>query len=629
MGLAYAFLAGLAQVGWSRSDLSTEPRLQAKLDVHLKRVLLADFLKFLRTHTDQKFILARELEPLMICAFVKDRPLWQVMDGVAEALGCQWKDVQSAWRLELTPESKLKLPAYVAAEKAALRDEVYQKASALAELAATQKFTGDIGTSKTAGAATIEESAHDWAARVIQDPAYYVAGLAFGRTRILSDDWMKFDCPVHFLYSMVPVAYKLIEPPTAAIAGMNQCSAPGPLAERLSGVQVNFRNVGWAGTIQSVMIGQGGLRAQKPLELLRFPRPDNRLSKTPGGKWLLDWESPLDNPDEPILSQPIEHFELKPSPFFHEGRGIEDYLEGLADSTGIPIVSDAFRMPIRGKVAAAGDTIGKWLQSLKEAQKCFVKVRDGRIVVRHGGFWDLREWEPLEESFSAIEALSNPGLDDYADFAFKLAFKSQNIDQLFGWLPFFDSEQVPLTRFDPTPIRDNYLALAAFGQMEEAQRVHILSGGWVNVYRNVMDSTRTVSTLNYAKDSKGRKIPYMTDTTEGATVGADFFVNISAVVGSFYGGHAVGFEPKLLEACWEPAVYRHLWGDSPDDNPEYVKKYDRVSLFHAHYFRLWRAATEGVPNRASRHLTGTFSFFSSVNDVDGVVNEVAIPSSKS
>ncbi len=294
-------------------------------------------------------------------------------------------------------------------------------------------------------------------------------------------------------------------------------------------------------------------------------------------------------------------------------------------------MSDGFRMPIVGKIPASGESLRVWLKGFRESQGCFVKVENGSIVVRHGGFWDLRVLEPSEDILRPFEVLPHHGLDDYANFAYALCDAAMPVEP--SGLPFFDTLQVPLTRFDPKPIQDSYVALAAFGQMTDQQRVHILSGGYVDLYKNVRDETHPIQTysVTYLKARNGKNVPFYTPQNigvEGLAQGWDEFVNTSAAMSPFFNGTPSSLELKLLESFWYSAWYRRLWGDSPDDIPQFDEKYGTVIGIHAHYLRLLGSPLPTETLAPDRVLTGSFRFFASISDQDGVENLVTIPDSK-
>ncbi|MDR3691444.1 MAG: hypothetical protein P4L46_18840, partial [Fimbriimonas sp.] len=396
----------------------------------------------------------------------------------------------------------------------------------------------------------------------------------------------------------------------------------------LEGAQILARNLEWAGTLQAVRVDSAGARAPRPAEIVTFPRPFGKLATTVSGSWLLDWETPLAECKDPVLDRPVKAVVPAPSTYYRSQSGVEDYLEALADETGTPVVCDAFRVPIVGNKPAEGEDVRSWLSSFQETQKCFVKVQDGRISVRHGGFWDLRDWEPPEDLVRQMEAAPALGLDDYATFAFSVGMLNRNLGYLGDQLPIFDSEQIPLFRFDPTPLRNNYVILAAYGEFTEEQRVHILLGGFVNLFHNDYDFGWTNHQVVMLPGPHGKKVPVEITTGQGSYYkGSDFFVNLSAVLGPFYGARPLNFEIKLLESATDPSFYRLQWGDSPDQNMDYVSNYDLIFHYHAHYFRvrMHPAFEQPIVIDQPRCLRGRFIFFSSVNDVDGVETEVTIP----
>jgi len=628
--LSLALLCATAS-GQTNLDLSKDPRLQQTLDVHLKRVLLPDLLRFLHSHSDQKFIIDKQLEHLMACVFVEKRPLWLVMEDVADVFGCQWKDLGSEWRLGLPKETATKIGVYAADEFNELRRQCFLRGTALADLASKQKWSGSSGDAQGAAAVPIEEeSPEKWASRVSRDPAYRVAGLMFSRIPALTEDGAKYDSPVNLLHSSLPVCYRLVAPPTPEIAETNQCGPAGEYAVGLEGTLATIRVAPWAGTIQAVVVDGNSHKIERPRNLLRYPRPTERLSTTAAGKWLLEWETPLDESSDPACETSVSSLTLKPSPFFDQARGIEEYLETLADSTHTPVVSDAFRIPAIGKeVPESRGTVRDWLKKLKESEKCFVRVENGSVLVRHGGFWDLRDWEPSEEIFARLEQTPNPRLDDYADCAFaQLGRTWSDIDIL---MPFYESQQIPLAKVDLKPLRDSYITLAALGQMNARQRTHIYSGGWIDTYRSYYDTTQVSSQVQYVKDKKGRNIPILVQTAYGSYSGDHMLVMESARQGPFYGGYPVGLALRLMECSFLPGAYRHLWGDSPDDNPDFLSRFDGVKGCLAHYFSLYYRSGSAMAEKSSALSanSGLFSFFSSISDLDGVINTISIPDHKS
>ena len=135
-------------MGWHQAtpDVSKDPRLQQPIDVHLKRVLLPDLLRYLKVHSNQLFIMEDTLKPLMVCVFAEHQPLGLIMKNVAEVVGGQWKDLGSEWRLVESSESKLLLPVYENSERQVLIADIKDRARALAGPAGNDLPLGRGGT---------------------------------------------------------------------------------------------------------------------------------------------------------------------------------------------------------------------------------------------------------------------------------------------------------------------------------------------------------------------------------------------------------------------------------------------------------------------------------------------------
>jgi len=619
----------LSKIGQSQTpqDLGKEPRLQQLVSFHAKRVLLPDLLKQMHDQTHQKFLLDSEMQWDLACAFVDQKPVWVVMKGLADTFGGYWTDQGSGWRLAETKDTKRNLSAYTEAEDRYLRGQVYLRAEALARIATTRRWEGP---GKHAEESPVdEENPEQWAARVSEDPAYYIAGLMFSRVPILTKDHAKLDCPGNMLNSTWPVAYRLVDPPTAEIASTNQCGPAGDLAAGLGGYQILVRALPWAGTLQAVLIGDEH-RVDRPRSLVRFPRPNAELSKTPSGQWLLHWESSDSTEDRAVLQTNVANFTPGTSPFNAGALGLEEYLEGLAAATGIPIISDGFRVPAVDKDAPrGGTTVAEWLEQLRKSQGCFVKVSDGSVLVRHGGFWALRTLEPAEEALVAFEQTESPGLNEYANFACALFPAVEELAQETDFnIPFFETEQAPLTRFDPKPLCQNYLALAAYGQWNDKGRANILSGVAVNTETALGYEQYPVIQGVPVKDQKGRST--IVDAVVGIEVknhNWDRFVAPSATLGAFYGGKPAGaLELKLLECTVGSLGYRMLWKDVPILDPAFRDKYGTLLMEPARFLLVPGGSASGPQSHPdSSRLYGKFTFFASESNDDGVYNSLDIP----
>ncbi|MDR3687959.1 MAG: hypothetical protein P4L46_01175 [Fimbriimonas sp.] len=619
------------------SDPFKVPSLQQPVNLHLKRALLPELTDALHKQTGVRFSMSKEIEPLMVCVFVDKVPLGLVMHEVADVLGCEWHDLRSEWRLVVNPKAKSKLAAYEIAERHALEQDDLEKAHALADYVRTHSFRQQSVDASSAPEPDNETPAQ-WAERVIADEAYYVAGIMFRDTPVIAWKGTATSVsqpirPTNLYSTGWPTAFRLIAPPNVEIASWFDCGAGGELAVNLGDAHTVVRFLPWAGTLEAVLVDASAHRAVKPKYLVKYPRPVQSLAKEIGGKWLLEWETDLGTDKSSALDEPVENMEMKPSGFNKGLRGIEEYLEALFDKTKQPIISDAFRMPTIGTPPPLkSSTIRNWLSQTRESQKCFVRVDNGCVLVRHGGFWDLRSYEPNEERVRAFEKLAAPDLNDYADFALASA------QDLVGLIiqqavPFFDTQEIPLTRFDSKPLRDNLYPLLAYGQMSTANRLAVLSGGYFDTINHVFgdEETRWESQLLRGKDGKGRpKTVTQFSLTRPVEIGStvqDIYLGTSASLGIFYGGTPTGKERDMLEDFDFPSMYLGLWNRSPDQDPAFVANFGRTNDIHAHYLFLRSALNlpPGITKMPDKTLYGHFEFLAGISDKDGVINVVDIP----
>lgn len=625
--LASSFLLLLClATGWGQGfpDLASDPRLQQRVDVRLKRVSLQVALKDLEKSTTQKLLFDNDLEPLMVCAFAHKKPLWLIMQGIADVFGCRWKDAGGAWRLVIPKETNAMLDDYRKAENDFLCREVRLRGEALAKLASKQPWVQGNNLSQTPDREPArEETPEQWAERVIVDPAYYGAGIMISRTSILNGGG-KFDCDKDLMHNFTPVAYRLVAPPSAAIANTNQCGPVESRFEKLNGLRIAVRSLNWAGSLQAALISGIERQPDKPALLIRHPRPTAELAKTPSGKWLLEWETSLAESNESELDAKIPDISPPTTHFNGGAKGIEEYLEAFSDCLDVPVVSDGFREPIIGNsVPVNGSTVRDWLIGLRKSQGCFVRLRKGLVTVRHGGFWNLRDWEPPEDLFEHMEGIRKPGLDDYAAFAYSVLDGPHGPHPFCA--PFFESQQVPLTTFNLRPIMDSLLALAAFGQLDDRFRSEVLAGEGVDWYRS--ESESKAWSYSWAFQTTNKKTTWKYQWQYGYEYsGSDRFVNAAACFGPFFAATSRGFESSLLESFVSPAAYRHLWGDSPDDDTKFVYQYDRVGIYHAHYVSLLPGTARPAEQTATGlRLTGSYNLFFSIDDRDGEEWVVEIP----
>ncbi|MDR3689581.1 MAG: hypothetical protein P4L46_09400 [Fimbriimonas sp.] len=616
------------------SDPAKVTGLQQPVDIHLKRALLPELIGALHKQTGLKFSMSGELEPLMVCVFVEKYPLGKVMHAVADVLGCEWHDLRSEWRLVESPKAKAMLATYTLAEQVTLERDGRERANALADYVRSHSFQPQ-SVEALAAPEPDSETPAQWVDRVVADEAYYVAGIMFRDTPPLVRRGNTTAAPMHVYASEFggggwPCAYRLIAPANEAIDGWLDCGPAGNLAANLGDAQAVIRFLPWVGSIQAVLVDSAAHRAKKPKHLIRYPKPVGSLVKNVGARWIVGWESNLSDVKEPGLDLPVNSLDLQPSGFDQGQRGIEDYLEALFDRTKQPILSDGFRIPTLG-VPPPNDapSIRSWLAQTRESQKCFVKVDDGCVMIRHGGYWDLRAYEPDEKRLRAFEKITRPDLNDYADYVVAAGEDPTGV-VFYQMFPIFDTQEVPLTRFDSKPLREYLYPLLAYGQMSPASRMAVLAGGSFDTVTHHY-ATERFSALVKGTTAKGRpgaaRETVWSGTREVGAEVQDMYLTTSASLGIFYGGVPVGREREMLEAYAFPSNYLSLWNRCPDQAPDFVAKFGLTVESHAHYLFLRSGANVPPAGAAmpSKTLYGRFEFLAGISDHDGVINVIDIP----
>jgi len=154
-----------------------------------------------------------------------------------------------------------------------------------------------------------------------------------------------------------------------------------------------------------------------------------------------------------------------------------DHLEWLSDLTGIPVVADAFRLPVSGEQFKTGpNTVGDWLLQFTGdsfpggdtvvATKGFYAHAEGDwLLMRHGGFWRLKQSEISEELFKGIEEKSaTPGLamGEYFAFVGRLSDAQKNRLQ---------TPQSTLSNFNLVPLAETMPALSFCSLLDALQLV--------------------------------------------------------------------------------------------------------------------------------------------------------------
>lgn len=465
-----------------------------------------DVLQLVARQTGAKLDVENALSARNVTVLVRGEPADHVLGDVANVLRARWLDRDGTLVLGVDPDRKKSLDGFEDAEAKLQRARGLARLDALAD-AASGPYDDLAGTPDAQAAEPGTPRA--WARERASDPMWYLAGRLWKnaadpvRQDLLQGEVTPFTCGPAFW-------------PPAARIGLYETD-PNVL-RRFSGCQIVVR-MNWAyGEPEVGAVDGPPPKAFKRDFVAPFPRIPAELAALPFAREAADWETDLDDPKAEIPSAALSGGTV-PASVYPNGRySLGDDLAWAFDQTKLSIVADSFRAAAQrppGQDAPADAR--RWLQGLRKAERCFVRVENGRILVRHGGFWDLAAAsDPVEREVRALEGLSRPlGIDDYADLAAQVFPRD-------GTTALYRRADAVLTRFDAHAFARALPALAAYTWLTDFQRRGVLAGGWADGTRNVID-------------------------TEGHTEGNGLMASTAALYGPFYGAAVVGEMARILE----------------------------------------------------------------------------------
>lgn len=150
---------------------------------------------------------------------------------------------------------------------------------------------------------------------------------------------------------------------------------------------------------------------------------------------------------------------------------LSDLLVAWHASSGLPVVADAFRVPIKGKSLPPSGGLAA-LQSLAAGDELALKLADGVARMRHPAYWRLRAQEIPESNWTALERNAKPNLAALSAFAARLTPAQAAA---------FRSAEPPLSRTDTEAIERSYPALLLWSALPGAARTALLAGRPVGI----------------------------------------------------------------------------------------------------------------------------------------------------
>lgn len=200
----------------------------------------------------------------------------------------------------------------------------------------------------------------------------------------------------------------------------------------------------------------------------QFPSRLNPAAPSGDSAWakaVLGWPSMPDQVD-PAWAAPAAAAPLGKSTWESGAYALSDFLVALHDGTGLPIVADAFRVPMKSVALPPGTALAA-LQGLATSEGLSLKLSNGVARLRHPAFWRLREQEVPESQWTQLERNKTATLQALVTFAQGL--KPAQVAA-------FRSQEAPLSHVPTVAVREAYPALILWNTLPNAARTALASG---------------------------------------------------------------------------------------------------------------------------------------------------------
>lgn len=360
-GLALAFASGSV---WGQTlDLAQDDRLSKPITVAAKMRPVGEVVSDLAKQAGVALDTGTNIRDLKCNAFAKDLPARLAMQAVAEALDLQWSQDGSGYRLRLDTDT-------AQAMRIQLRDEAKSRRKAA---------EGELAKLAEVAIKSYEQARQS-------DPSLTADRYFLGLTARNLNAAQK-----EGLWS------------GSTIRAMMPHAADGAEVKVLRAI-LQYNPV--SGQLRTIGSSPSALRS-----FLIDPKASvsgayaDRASK---------WASVENSPELDARVGPINPL----GDGWSNGQiSTSDALAAFHQASGTPVFSDAFRVAIHQKTG--GSTALGWLKQFAAGEGAYLRVANGVAMLRHGGYWRLREWEPIESDFAALER-KPVTLEAYASFAAKL-----------------------------------------------------------------------------------------------------------------------------------------------------------------------------------------------------------------
>lgn len=447
LATALGISLGSLTLGFAQApDLTKDERLAKAVTVHVKLAPLPEAMAELGKASGVPLDVPVSMKDLKVTILVKDRPAHLVMAKVASTLDLEWEADGQTYRIKANSDVANAMRKYLDQENRSRRQDTEANIKKMAAVAAVP---------------FAQAKAKD--ARLT--PERYLMGQAFanlnanGWTAFWAGRTVRNSAPLQEEAANTPA----VGSPPPPEQGPSDQERQGGGRRRGNGDQPrrNFRMIRVSAQYDPIqnrlLTSFDQNRETGGLGIWTAPQGD--LVSSEYGKRILAW---------PTRDDKAEHLQKAFTPVAATSDGwsgkrlsAADALAALHQASGVPIVADAFRISVNEPRAT---TPAAWLTAFGAGNGAFVRTEDGFAMVRHGGYWRLRELDVPERIARPLEAVKTPALEDYAKYVGALTDTQALVYRRPG---------MALLRVSPEPLRTGIPALrfyASLGNLQQKAR---------------------------------------------------------------------------------------------------------------------------------------------------------------
>lgn len=529
----------------------SDQRLLKPISMRLKIASFSLMAGDLARETGVPITVAANLVDRKITLIFHDKPVAEAMQMVAKTFFGEWKPSGGGYIFELPREEISREVAMIAAEDVAMRAALDQAIHRMAEVARLAPDLVDARRKQVDG-----EITHLGTPKTDADKKA-LASLTNERAMLSMSSWR--DLGTAFKSASSDQLLRLeagtpIFASTESSQGMLPFSAEGfkgmSIGHEVMDAQGNahweegqptavaaairYNEIGERLEVSEMVLGMGSSGAAcmpKSLDLLYLPEVYEATKDKELRKLMSTWATAT---DPEVLKKAITRPEKTPtSPYMSKLLSMADHLEYVADNAGIPVIADAFRVPVSYNIFPTAKDIDAYFTELNKNQFMwngigYRRTDGGWLMYRHTRFWRQQEREIPEKLLAPLEAKTEWTLDDVAGLAAKLTPK-----QAYAL-----SKRIVLVRFPRMPFTEAMPALRLWGnlpreQQQKAYRTGItprdMSADQSGLYWSALQDLMWTGALNetfLAPLAKGQLPPGMSLFMQDAGNGAPNTLNM-------------------------------------------------------------------------------------------------------